>query len=92
MRGVLIAAWTVFILDAALVMLFVAFAVFASTTPERDEMIGLTIVSAVPLAALFAILGLSTVYRKPVGVWISLVLGATPLILVLILFVQQNFL
>jgi hypothetical protein len=91
-RGLLIAAWTVFLLDTGLVMLFLVFAMFASTLLERDAMVGLTLVSAAPLAALFAILGLSTVYRKRAGVWISLVLGAAPLILLLILFVQQNFL
>ena len=92
MRGLTIAAWTVFILDAALVMLFVAFAMLAGTTLERDAMIGLTVVSAVPLTALFAILGLSTVYRKRLGLWICLVLGATPLILLLIMVAEQNFL
>ena len=73
-------------------LLVAAFGIAAAETVERDTMCGLAALSAIPLAALFAMLGLSSVYRKPVGLWICLALGATPLILLLIQVVQQNFL
>jgi hypothetical protein len=91
-RGVAIAAWSVFILDTGLVMLVLAFGIAASDSVERDTMFGLATLASVPLAVLFAGLGLSTVYRKPTGLWICLALGAVPLILWLIIVAQQNFL
>jgi len=92
MRALGIAAWSVFIADAGLVMLIVGFGITATEAVERDTMLGLAALSGIPLAALFAILGLSTVYRKRLGLWICLALGALPLILLVILVVQQNFL
>jgi hypothetical protein len=91
-RGVSIAAWTVFIIDAALVMLIVVLGIVASETVERDMMFGLAMLATVPLAALFAILGFSTMYRSRAGLWICLVLGVVPLILLLGMVVEQNFL
>ena len=92
MRGLGIAAWSVFIADAALLTLIVVLGLVASDAPERDATLGLAAVGSIPLTALFAVLGLSTLYRKPLGLWICLALGALPLILSVILIAQQNFL
>ena len=92
MRWLGTAAWTAFIIDAALVMLSVVFGIVASETVERDMMFGLSMLATVPLAALFAILGFSTMYRSRVGLWICLVLGVVPLILLLGMIAEQNFL
>jgi hypothetical protein len=91
-RGLAIAAWSVFIADAGLMLLIVVSGIVATDAAERDAMFGLSALAAVPLAALFAALGLSTVYRKRLGLWICLALGAAPLILWLIVAARQNFL
>ena len=92
MRRLTFAAWAVFLGDAALVLLIAALGLAARESVERDTMFGLAGLGAVPLAALFAVLGPSTLHRKPVGLWICLVLGAVPLILVAVMVAQQNFL
>jgi hypothetical protein len=92
MRGLGIAAWSVFIADAALLAVIAALGLAAEGAVERQTMLGLAALGGIPLAALFAILGPSTLYRKRRGLWICLALGAVPLILLLITVVQQNLL
>jgi hypothetical protein len=92
MRGLSIAAWTVFIADTVLVMMIAVFGIIASETVERDMMFALMMLAMLPLAALFAILGISTMYRSRVGLWICLALGAAPLILWFGMFAEQNLL
>jgi len=76
-----IAAWTVFILDATLVMAVVLIGIGASGRMERATMLALAAVGAVPLAGLFAIVFFSSRRGSRFELSISLALGVVPLVL-----------
>jgi hypothetical protein len=81
MRRLIFTAWTLFIVDAGGIFAISIVAVNSASLTSRDLLLGLAEVAALPLAALFAILGFSTVYESRAGLWICLALGAVPLIL-----------
>jgi hypothetical protein len=89
MRRLTYAAWALFIVDAAGIFAIAIVAV-NSDPADRDLLLGLAEVAALPLAALFAGLGLSTYYESRIGLWICLALGAAPLILWLGMMVAQG--
>lgn len=82
MRALTIATWSVLIADAAVVALLVVFSIAGGSAAESATMIAYAILVAVPLVVLVTILGLGA-RRSRVGLWICLVLGLVPLILLL---------
>jgi hypothetical protein len=89
MRRLIFAAWTLFIVNAGGIFAIAIVAVNSTSLTSRDLLLGLAEVAALPLAALFAVLGFSTVYASRAGLWICLALGAVPLILWLGMMVAQ---
>jgi len=81
-RALTIATWSVLIADAAVVALLVVFSIAGGSAAESATMIAYAILVAVPLVVLVTILGLGA-RRSRVGLWICLVLGLVPLILLL---------
>jgi hypothetical protein len=81
MRRLTYAAWALFIIDAAGIFAITLLGVNSGDAQSRDLLLGLAEAAALPLSALFAILGYSTFYVSRAGLWISLALGIAPLIL-----------
>jgi hypothetical protein len=81
MRRLILAAWTLFIVDAGGIFAIAIVAVNSASLRTRELLLDLAEVAALPLAALFTVLGLSTVYESRAGLWICLALAAVPLIL-----------
>jgi hypothetical protein len=90
MRRLTLAAWALFIIDACGIFAITIVGANSADGQSRDLLLGLAEIAALPLAALFAILGLSTFYESRLGLWISLALGAAPLILWLGMMVAQG--
>ena len=79
-----IAAWAVFLVDAAGTA-WLAIGGWLSDDPlGRNIALGVATIFAAPLAVLLVILALCTWWRSVIGLWICLALGGAPIILVLI--------
>jgi hypothetical protein len=92
MEGLRIAAWAAFGIDAALVALLALFGIIATGSVERSTMFAMAGAAIVPLAVVFAILWTSSRRGSLTGLWICVVLCTVPLILLLYIVAQQNFL
>ena len=79
-----IAAWVVFLIDAAGTAWLAIGGLLADDPLGRNIALGVATIFAVPLAVLLAVLALCTWWRTVIGTWICLALGSVPIILVLI--------
>ena len=92
MRGLRIAAWSVFGIDAALVGLLLLLGTIAAGAIERSTMFAMAGAAIVPLAVVGAVLWTSSRRGSRAGLWICLVLCTLPLLLLVHLVARQNFL
>jgi hypothetical protein len=83
-RPLAIAAWIVFLIDAAGTAWLAIGGLLSDDPLGRNIALGVATLFAVPLAMLFVVLAICTWWRSVVGMWICLALGSVPIILVLI--------
>jgi hypothetical protein len=83
LRPLAVAAWVVFLIDAAGTA-WLAIGGWLSSDPlGRNIALGVATIFAVPLAVLLVALAICTWWRTVIGLWICLALGFAPIILVL---------
>jgi hypothetical protein len=83
-RPLAIAAWVVFLIDAAGAAWLAIGGLLSDDPIGRNIALGVATIFAVPLAVLFVVLAICTWWRSVIGMWICLALGSVPIILVLI--------
>jgi hypothetical protein len=83
-RALTVAAWVVFLTDAAGVSWLAIGGWLAVDPLGRNIALGVATLFAIPLAVLLVVLALCTWWRTAIGLWICLSLGFAPIILVLI--------
>jgi hypothetical protein len=79
-----IAAWTLFLIDAAGTAWLAIGGLMADDPLGRNIALGVATIFAMPLAVLLIVLALCSWWHSAVGLWICLALGCVPIILVLI--------
>ena len=83
LRALAIAAWGIFLVDAAGVGWLAVNGWLADDPLGRNIALGIAASFAVPLAALLVVLAASTWWRSHIGLWICLALATVPIILAL---------
>lgn len=83
-RPLAIAAWAVFLIDAAGTAWLAIGGWLSDDRLGRNIALGVATLFAVPLAVLLIVLAACTWWRSVIGLWICLALGVVPIILVLI--------
>jgi hypothetical protein len=83
-RPLAIAAWVVFLIDAAGTSWLAIGGLMSDDPLGRNIALGVATLFAVPLAVLLVVLAACTWWRSVIGLWICLALGFAPIILVLI--------
>ena len=88
LRILKIAAWTVFAGDALVTLVWFG-AGLASSDPADPSVI-FSLIAAVPLAGLFALVYFGARRNGPVRLWFALILGAVPLFFVIEMIGEQH--
>lgn len=83
-RVLTVAAWVVFLIDAAGVSWLTFNGWLADDPLGRSIALGVATLFAIPLVVLLVVLALCSWRRSAVGLWICLALGFAPIILALI--------
>jgi hypothetical protein len=90
LRLLKIAAWVVFAGDLLVVIVFLGAGAAASSSLEREMTLIPAAIAALALAVLFAITFFSARRGSRVGLWIGLVLGGVPLVLLVEMIGEQH--
>ena len=83
--ALIVAAWAVLVIYAAVIILFVGFGIAAKDSVESAFAFGYAMVLALPLCIMVPVLYIGTIRRNRVGPWICIVLGVVTLGLLILL-------